>query len=109
MKQELAVLEATDHPNITRVFELLEDNKSYYVIMELISGGNLLEKVIEMKKLTEPIAADVVNQILLSLSYMHERKITHRDMKPENLLCEVEDDNKRINVKLTDFGFACFF
>ena len=40
---------------------------------------------------------------------MHERQITHRDMKPENLLCEVEDDNKKINVKLTDFGFACFF
>ena len=109
MKQELEVLEKTDHPHITRVFELLEDRRSYYVIMELISGGNLLEKVIEMKTMTEPLAADVINQILLSLNYMHSKGITHRDLKPENLLCEVSDDPGVINVKLTDFGFACFF
>ena len=65
------MLEKTDHPHITRVFELLEDRRSYYVIMELVSGGNLLEKVIEMKTMTEPLAADIINQILLSLNYMH--------------------------------------
>jgi len=109
MKQELEVLEKTDHPHITRVFELLEDRKSYYVIMELISGGNLLEKVIEMKTMTEPLAADIIEQILLSLNYMHSQSITHRDLKPENLLCEASEDPGKINVKLTDFGFACFF
>ena len=109
MKQELEVLEKTDHPHITRVFELLEDRRSYYVIMELVSGGNLLEKVIEMKTMTEPLAADVINQILLSLNYMHSKGITHRDLKPENLLCEATDNPGTISVKLTDFGFACFF
>ena len=108
MKQELEVLEKTDHPHITRVFELLEDNRQYYVIMELVSGGNLLEKVIEMKSMTEPLAADIINQLLLSLNYMHSQGITHRDLKPENLLCE-PSDGKQINVKLTDFGFACFY
>ena len=108
MKQELEVLEKTDHPHITRVFELLEDKRQYYVIMELISGGNLLEKVIEMKTMTEPLAADIINQLLLSLNYMHSQGITHRDLKPENLLCE-PSDGKQINVKLTDFGFACFY
>ena len=104
------MLEDTDHPHITRVFELMEDRRSYYVIMELISGGNLLEKVIEMKSLTEKQAADVINQVLLALNYMHSMKITHRDLKPENLLCEPsEDDPDKINVKLTDFGFACVF
>lgn len=76
--------------------------------MELISGGNLLEKVIEMKTMTEPLAADIINQLLLSLNYMHSQGITHRDLKPENLLCE-PSDGKQINVKLTDFGFACFY
>ena len=60
MKQELEVLEKTDHPHITRVFELLEDKRQYYVIMELMPGGNLLEKVIEMKTITEPVAADII-------------------------------------------------
>lgn len=110
MKQELEVLEKTDHPHITRVFELMEDKRSYYVIMELVSGGNLLEKVIEMKSMTEPLAADIINQVLLALNYMHSMKITHRDLKPENLLCESQiDQTNKINVKLTDFGFACFF
>ena len=92
MKQELEVLEKTDHPHITRVFELMEDKRSYYVIMELVSGGNLLEKVIEMKSMTEPLAADIINQVLLALNYMHSMKITHRDLKPENLLCESQID-----------------
>ena len=109
MKQELEVLEKTDHPHITRVFELLEDKRQYYVIMELVSGGNLLEKVIELKMMTEPLAADVINQLLLSLNYMHSQGITHRDLKPENLLCEPSEDKKKLNVKLTDFGFACFY
>ena len=109
MKQELEVLEKTDHPHITRVFELLEDKRQYYVIMELMPGGNLLEKVIEMKTITEPVAADIIKQVLLSLNYMHSQGITHRDLKPENLLCEPSDGNQEINVKLTDFGFACFY
>ena len=61
MKQELEVLEKVVHPNITRIFDLCEDKRSYYVVMELISGGNLLEKVIEKKQLTEKMTADSIN------------------------------------------------
>ena len=71
MKQELEVLEKTDHPHITRIFELCEDKKSFYIVMELISSGNLLEKVISLKQMTERLAADTINQILLALNYMH--------------------------------------
>lgn len=59
--------------------------------------------------MTEPMAANIINQVLLALNYMHSLNITHRDLKPENLLCEDTDDPGKINVKLTDFGFACFF
>ena len=61
MKQELESLENTDHPHITRIFDLCEDDKYYYIVMELISNGNLLDKVIEMKSFTEAMAADTIN------------------------------------------------
>jgi calcium-dependent protein kinase len=54
------VLEDTDHPNITRVFELMEDAKNYFVVMEFCSGGNLLEKIIERKSISEKVAADII-------------------------------------------------
>ena len=52
-KNELEILEVTQHPNITRVFELLEDQKNYYIIMEQITGGNLLDKIGTLSQFTE--------------------------------------------------------
>lgn len=108
MRNELAVLESTVHPHITRVFELMEDKRNYYIIMELISGGNLLDLIYEQKRFTEKSAATVMRQLLFALNFMHSKNITHRDLKPENLLCEATDDGS-ICIKLTDFGFACYY
>ena len=47
-KNEFEVLEATEHPNITRIFELMEDSRNYYIVMEVVTGGNLLDKVSKM-------------------------------------------------------------
>ena len=71
MRNELHVLEKTDHPNITRVFELLEDKKNFYVVMEYMPDGNLLDKVVSMGHFSEDHAAMVVHQIMLALNYMH--------------------------------------
>ena len=60
-KNELAVLEDTVHPYITRVFELLEDQRCYYIIMELIAGGNLFDKIKSMRVFQENQAASVIN------------------------------------------------
>ena len=108
MKNELEVLENTIHPNITRVYELMEDKRNYYIIMELISGGNLLDQVYKLKKFSEQQAARIIKQLLLALNYRHAKNITHRDLKPENLLTELSDDGE-ILIKLTDFGFATYF
>ena len=56
----LEVLEATEHPNITRIFELLEDNFNYYIVMEYVTGRNLLEKMIDMQRFTEAQAGHVI-------------------------------------------------
>lgn len=60
MMSELKVLEETNHPNIPRVFELFEDNQNYYIITELISGGNMLEKMIELETMSEKLVVNVI-------------------------------------------------
>jgi len=108
-KNELEVLEVTQHPNITRIFELMEDKHYYYIVMEIITGGNLLQVIGKMKWFTEQQAAKVIKQLLLALNFMHQKNIMHRDLKPENILVEENADdvnNNDIYIKLTDFGFA---
>ena len=83
----------------------MEDARHYYIIMELITGGNLFDMIRSKRRFSESDAANIVKQILLALNYMHGLKIMHRDLKPENLLCEQSDDGQII-IKLTDFGFA---
>ena len=71
LRNELLVLEETDHPHITRVFELMEDNKNFYVVMELLPEGNLLDKICEMTYFTEDHAVMILHQIMLALNYLH--------------------------------------
>ena len=90
--QELNVLEETVHPHITRVFELMEDNRCYYIIMELISGGNLFDMIRKERSFSETKASTIIKQLCLALNYMHGLNIMHRDLKPENLLCELNEN-----------------
>ena len=111
MEQELEVLQNTDHPHIVRVMELLEDEAKFYIVSELVSGGELYDYIIKKKKLSEKQSASIIKQILLALNYMHKQDIVHRDIKPENILLSPEESTSEdgIQVKLTDFGFATFF
>ena len=111
MEQELNVLQNTDHPHMVRVFELLQDDAHFYIVTELVTGGELYDHIIKVKRLTERQAADLIKQLLLALNYMHEQNIVHRDIKPENILLAPEESTEpgKLNLKLTDFGFACFY
>jgi calcium-dependent protein kinase len=91
-----------------RIFELLEDDIHYYIISELIEGGELYERICKSKVFTEKSAAQILEQILLAINYMHQRNITHRDIKPENILMQA-GDSKSLLLKMTDFGFASFY
>jgi serine/threonine protein kinase len=72
MKQELEVLAQADHPNIVRVFDLLEDDKNYYIITEIIEGGELYHQIVKRGRFTKQASASVIKQLLLSLNYMHQ-------------------------------------
>ena len=96
---------------MVRVFELMQDATNFYIVTELVTGGELYDHIIKVKRLSERSAADVIKQLLLALSYMHSQNIAHRDIKPENILLAPEESSEpgKLNVKLTDFGFACFY
>ena len=105
------MLQNTDHPHIVRVMELLEDEAKFYIVSELVTGGELYDYIIKKKKLTEKSSANIIKQILLAINYMHKQNIVHRDIKPENILLSPEEglSGDDIQIKLTDFGFATFF
>jgi serine/threonine protein kinase len=61
-----------------RIFELLEDDDNYYIVSELLHGGELYERIVKMKHFSEKNAAYIIYQLLLALSYMHSKNIIHR-------------------------------
>lgn len=92
-KNELEVLEITQHPHVTRIFELMEDKHYYYIVMEMVTGGNLLQVIGKMKWFSEQQAAKVIKQLCLALNFMHKKSIMHRDLKPENILVDENADD----------------
>ena len=88
-----------------KVFEIVEDDRHYYIISELMAGGELYDRILQLKRFTEKDCANIIWQVLRGLNYMHKKNIVHRDIKPENILMESKDP-KNTNLKITDFGFA---
>ena len=99
---EVNILKSLDHPNIIRLYEFYQDEKNYYIITELCSGGELFDRIISGGTLSESVAADYIQQILSVLVYLHDRKIVHRDLKPENLL--MSNPSNEAKIKVIDFG-----
>lgn len=93
------------HPNIIRIVDLIEDEDNFYIVSEVVKGGELFNRLARLNNFTESQAADIVSQIMLGLNYMHLQSITHRDMKPENVLLVKEDDDC-FDIKIADLGFA---
>ncbi|KRY69677.1 Serine/threonine-protein kinase NIM1 [Trichinella pseudospiralis] len=99
--QEIRCLESIFHPNIVRLFEVIETLPRTYLVLELIAGGDLLRYVKRKGKLEERETKSIYKQLLLAITYLHEKLIAHRDIKPENVL-----RNERGVIKLCDFGFS---
>eukprot|EP00746_Dinoflagellata_sp_MGD_P158862 gnl/MRDRNA2_/MRDRNA2_86576_c0_seq11.p1 gnl/MRDRNA2_/MRDRNA2_86576_c0~~gnl/MRDRNA2_/MRDRNA2_86576_c0_seq11.p1 ORF type:complete len:502 (+),score=115.79 gnl/MRDRNA2_/MRDRNA2_86576_c0_seq11:88-1593(+) len=108
-KQEIAIMKMMDHPNIIKLYESFEDHRNIYLIMEICSGGELFDRIIETGHFTEVQAAMVMQQILRGIFYMHEIKLTHRDLKPENFLFQTKDPIEKCTLKIIDFGLSCKF
>lgn len=84
--REIKILKQIDHPNIVKLFEIIENEQRIYLIMEYASGGELFEFIVGKDRLSERQACELYLQILNGIEYLHKHGIAHRDLKPENLL-----------------------
>lgn len=101
---ELSVLRRVNHPNVIKLIEVFESNNKVYMVMELATGGNLLDRLEMRGCLAEEDARRVMQMVLSGVNYLHSLGITHRDLKPDNLLYYHPGNDSRIMI--TDFGFA---
>jgi len=94
----------TDHPNLVRLYEIFDCDDYMYLVMELMTGGELFDRIVEKESYTEKEAADTIRPIVDAIRYCHEMGFIHRDLKPENLLYETNSEDSVI--KISDFGLA---
>jgi calcium-dependent protein kinase len=109
-EKEIELLIKTDHPNIIKLYEVFEDDRFIYLIMEKCNGGELFDRIIihiqSNKMYTEKDAAKIFQQLISAIVYCHDNGIVHRDLKPENLLYINEGDEINNPIKVIDFGLS---
>lgn len=104
VRTEIGILLRLKHPNIVQLKDIFETETHLYIILELVKGGELFERIVERGFYTEKDAAAAVKELCEAVAYLHENDIVHRDLKPENLLYASETDDSVL--KLADFGLS---
>lgn len=105
LKNEVTILGSIAHPHIVKLYEHYETPDKIFMVQDLLSGGELFDRIIEQTFFSEKEAARVVKQIASALIYLHDRDIVHRDLKPENLLL-TDKSKDHYDIKIIDFGLA---
>ena len=91
-----------NHPHIIPLIDFFDEKDCYFIVMELMSGGDLFDRIGKKKSYSEADARDLVVKMLKAVAYCHTKKIAHCDMKPKNLLLMTEDNDSYI--KLADLS-----
>jgi len=112
LENEIRVLKRLDHRNVVKLLEAYESRTSVYLVMELVTGGELFDRIVEKGSYSEKDAADLIKQVLSAVAYMHEEGVVHRDLKPENLLYYSSSSNIKSGpdaeskIMISDFGLS---
>ncbi|XP_058652742.1 calcium/calmodulin-dependent protein kinase type II subunit gamma isoform X19 [Onychostoma macrolepis] len=104
LDREARICRLLKHPNIVRLHDSIAEEGFHYLVFDLVTGGELFEDIVAREYYSEADASHCINQILESVSHIHQHDIVHRDLKPENLL--LASKMKGAAVKLADFGLA---
>ncbi|KAK4002071.1 hypothetical protein OUZ56_003927 [Daphnia magna] len=99
--REVRIMKILDHPNIVKLFQVIETEKTLYLVMEYASGGEVFDYLVLHGRMKEKEARAKFRQIVSAVQYCHQKRIIHRDLKAENLLLDSE-----MNIKIADFGFS---
>uniref|UniRef100_A0A7S1CLD5 Calcium-dependent protein kinase 1 n=1 Tax=Bicosoecida sp. CB-2014 TaxID=1486930 RepID=A0A7S1CLD5_9STRA len=106
LRNEIDIMRIVNHPSIIRLHEVFEDDENVHLVMELCTGGELFDRIIQQGHIEEKPAARVMRSVLQAVKHCHENNIVHRDLKPENFLMTTKDDTAEL--KVIDFGLSRF-
>uniref|UniRef100_A0A8C7LD60 non-specific serine/threonine protein kinase n=1 Tax=Oncorhynchus kisutch TaxID=8019 RepID=A0A8C7LD60_ONCKI len=93
------------HPNIITLKDVYDDGRYVYLVMELMRGGELLDRILYQKCFSEREASALLCTITKTVEYLHSQGVVHRDLKPSNLLY-VDETGDPESIRICDFGFA---
>ncbi|KAJ0001761.1 hypothetical protein NQD34_001557 [Periophthalmus magnuspinnatus] len=101
VEREIAILKLIEHPHVLKLYDVYENKKYLYLVLEHVSGGELFDYLVKKGRLTPKEARKFFRQIISALDFCHSHSICHRDLKPENLLLDEKN-----NIRIADFGMA---
>jgi len=104
LEDEIDILQTLHHENVIRLYDVFDEKKHYYLVTEMMNGGELFDRIVEKEYYNEKDARDVSKILFDAIAYCHKQNVAHRDLKPENLLLAEKTNGTRI--KIADFGFA---
>ncbi|XP_024239865.1 calcium/calmodulin-dependent protein kinase IGb isoform X2 [Oncorhynchus tshawytscha] len=104
LENEIAVLRKIKHDNVVGLEDFYESRSHYYLVMQLVAGGELFDRILDRGMYSEKDASRVIQQVLQAVQYLHQNGIVHRDLKPENLLYYSQDESSKIMI--SDFGLS---
>ncbi|XP_017874466.1 PREDICTED: serine/threonine-protein kinase MARK2 isoform X3 [Drosophila arizonae] len=102
--REVRIMKLLNHPNIVRLFQVIESERTLYLIMEYASRGELFDHLVKNGRMRERDARVIFRQLVSAIQYCHSKFVVHRDLKAENLLLD-----QHMNIKIADFGFGNTF
>lgn len=104
LQRETDILKMVDHPHCIKLHAVCETEKRVFIVTELVSGGELLDRVTAQGNYCELDAANLIHQIIDGVAYLHKKGIVHRDLKLENIL--LLNSNHDAPIKIADFGLS---
>ncbi|EDW96910.1 MAP/microtubule affinity-regulating kinase 3 [Drosophila yakuba] len=104
LHREVMIMKMLNHPNIVRLFQVIESERTLYLVMEYVSGGELFDHLVKNGRMQERDARVLFRQLVSAIEYCHSKSIVHRDLKAENLLLD-----QHMKMKIADFGFSTTF
>nr|XP_039249213.1 serine/threonine-protein kinase SIK3-like isoform X1 [Styela clava] len=102
--REIKIMKKLNHPNIVKLYQVMESEKMLYLVTEYASNGEIFDHLVAHGRMTEEEARGKFKQIVAAVYYCHTRHVVHRDLKAENLLLDAGK-----NIKIADFGFANYY